>query len=224
MSRQSRDGDPPGGLAPSTPTYDEAPPTVESQVSPFHPRAVASLKPTTPGMPALLAPAPKVQVAVVVPVVVGTVEDLAGPTDPDGYPITMSGEGPAEPWIDAPPTEPGFVMPRPTPAVPPPDAPTFEISKSLEMDSVKALEMAAETKKAPRVRRAQHVPQAGPGAQAPTQVLPALKRKPEREGSDWPLVLGLVGLFVVIAVLVGAVVYGVVSSRPTPAPAPAAEP
>lgn len=204
------------------PTYDAAPPTIESRPSPFH--RVESLQRTAPGMPPPVAFDPKITSApatpMVPPIIVGApAEDLAGPTDPYGTPISGSWDTPTDPglgaWIDSGPTDPVQAMPRPKPVVPPPGSPTFEISQSLELDaaSARAARAAAKPKPQPR-RHHHHVPQAGPGPHAPTyQMLPALSRKePKRRESDWPLIFGLLGLAVVIAGLVGAVAYGVARS------------
>jgi hypothetical protein len=54
-----------------------------------------------------------------------------------------------------------------------------------------------------------HMPQAGPGPHAPTyQLLPAMKRK--EKDSDWPLTVGLLVLAVIIAILIGAIAFGLV--------------
>lgn len=221
------------------PTYQEAPPTLETRPSPFHP--MASRHPTAQGMPTVSFE-PKITakpagVAIVPPVIVGApVQDLAGPTEPDGYPITSSWEGPTDPdlgptpWIDAGPTDVSPAPRKPTPVVPPPGSPTFEISKSLEIEAAHAVESVqtrptAAPKMPPMQRR--HVSQAGPGPHAPTQVLPALKKKKPKEGSDLPLLLGLIVLGLVIAGLIGAVTFGVVRSMSAPAPveqAPAVPP
>ncbi len=215
------------------PTYEQAPPTLEMRPSPFHP--MASKHPTAKGMPSVSFD-PKITekpVAIVPPVIVGAgLENLAGPTEPDGYPLTSSWEGATDPelgmspWIDAGPTDVSPVPRGPTPVVPAPGSPTFEISQSLQLEAAEAEALAARKAKELKVVRPkrQHISQAGPGPQAPTQVLPALKRKPEREGSDWPLVLGLIALGLVIAGLVGAVAYGVVRSMRDAPEAPASAP
>ena len=150
--------------------------------------------------------------------------DMAGPTDPDGYPLTDSWEGPGNPhhasaplWIDAGPTDVSAV-PRVEvkrvevkPQVPAPDAPKIEVSQSLMLESeeVQTAVRAAKAKTRAQKRRPRHhVPQEGPGAAAPTyQMLPALKRKQAKEGSDWPLILGLVALALIIAGVIGVGAY-----------------
>lgn len=217
-------------LREQAPTYDRAPPTMEMRPVPFHP--MASRQPTAKGMPAVSLD-PKITekpgVAIVPPVIVGGApQDLAGPTEPDGYALTSSWEGPtdpdlgASPWLDAAPTDVSPPPRKPTPAVPAPGAPTIEVSQSLELEAAHAAEREAKARAAaPKVRR-RHPPQAGPGPHAPTQVLPSLKKKAKREGSDWPLVLGLLALGLLIAGLLGAVAYGVVRSMRSPAPTPSA--
>lgn len=207
------------------PTYEQAPPTIETR-SPF-----ASKQPTVRGMPSL-ALDPKITekpVAIVPPVIVGLPgQSLAGPTEPDGHPLTSSWEGPTDAelgeWVDAAPTD---VMPRlrqPTPAVPPPGSPTFEISKSLEVEAARVEALAKARPKTTARPPRKHVSQVGPGPHAPTEVLPSLKRKPEREGSDWPLILGLLALALVIAALIGAASYGVVRTMRDGTPSAPAEP
>lgn len=211
------------------PTYDRAPPTIEMRPSPFHP--MASRHPTAKGMPTL---DPKIvekpaAVAVVAPVIVGAAaQDLAGPTEPDGYALTSSWEGPTDPdlgsspWIDAGPTDVSTTPKKPVPVVPAPGTPNIEVSQSLELEAAHAAAREARERAlapAPKVRR-RHPSQAGPGPHAPTQVLPSLKRREPREGSDWPLVLGLLAIGLIIAGLLGAVAYGVVRSMRSPEPAP----
>lgn len=209
----------------AVPTYEAAPPTIESQPSPFH--RVASLQRTAQGMPPPVTLEPKItvptNVAVVAPVIIG------GPmSDAQASPISGNWDAPTDPdlggspWIDAGPTEPTSAMPpRPKPIVPAPGSPTFEVSQSLEIEAMKH-EIDVVTKRAAEPkRRARHpARRAGPGAALPTEVLPALSRrkKEEKEGSDWPLILGLLALALVIAGLVGVVAYGIVRSMNANAP------
>ena len=215
----------PSHRAPSyeAPAYDHAPPTLEMRPSPFHP--MASATPTAPGMPSPFALDPVITsmpagVAIVPPRIVGVGEgDMAGPTDPDGYPLTDSWEGPGNPslgepphWIDAGPTDVSAV-PRVVlkPQVPAPDAPKIEVSQSLMLESEEvqtAVRVAKAKTRAAKRRPRHHVPQEGPGAAAPTyQMLPALKRKQAKEGSDWPLIAGLLALALIIAGLIGVGAY-----------------
>lgn len=211
-------GEAPDELRGSTaPTYEQAPPTLEDRESPFHPRfAVQSRKATTPGMASPSVPAPRIGVAVVRPVAIGTPVGSAGATLP-ARELADSSRAPIAGIDDDTPLSAG---PRPVPEVPAPGSPTFEVSRSLRLDAAAALELARG--KPPARPRRRHAPQPGPGPSAPTyQMLPALSRTKKREGSDLPLVAALLGLAVIIAVLLGAVVYGVVTSR---GPAPAVEP
>lgn len=218
-----------------TPSYDRAPPTIEEQISPFHPAArghtapgmappldpqIRSKNPTAPGMAGLAAPAPRI---------VGAPELTPpdGPTDPDGHAVSFGADGPTDPHgveirhgaFDASissgswdtPTDPDHPPPA-RPEVPQPGAPNVLISKSLEMQVSQFDEDEALTdpRQAPIVAAARRRPQ------PPTEVmLPALKRKQqesEKEGSDWPLVLGLGALALVILGVLVAVVLGVMSS------------
>jgi hypothetical protein len=144
-----------------------------------------------------------------------------GPTDPDGVLAADTWDGPTDPesgW-EAATTDPRARAPRPTPEVPAPDAPKVEMSKSLELQVAQL-----EEEPRPDPARPPAVSAAKRAVQAPTyQMLPALKRKERaKSGSDWPLVLGLVALALVILGLIGAVVYGVVQTFGAPEP-PAVE-
>lgn len=206
------------------PSYDHAPATLEMRPSPFHP--MSSATPTAPGMPSPVRIEPvithKPDVVHVAPVILNAPEsDLAGPTDPDGYALESGETDPhLAPWYDAGPTDVSGLPRILRPQVPPPDAPKIEISQSLQLDSdevqtavraAKAKTLAARKGAKRPLRR--HVPQEGPGPAAPTyQMLPALKRKQAKEGSDLPLILGLAALALLIAGLVGAGAYFAVRS------------
>jgi hypothetical protein len=205
------------------PTYEQAPATLEMRPSPFHP--MASQVPTSPGIAppmhhADVLSGPLVEptirtapdVAVLPPVVVSSGLDMGGPTEPDGHPSLSASWAPAH-------AEPSDL---PRPVVPAPGTPNVEVSQSLQL--VAARRALEQPTKPARKRRPHHVSQAGPGPHAQTyQLLPALKREKKRESSDWPLIVGLVALALVIVALVGAVAYGVLRSVGAPAPA-AAEP
>src|SRR5687768_5051919 len=106
MTRHEEDDEPTRrDLGEVPPTYDHAPPTMEMRPSPFHP--MASAHATAPGMPSPFALDPVItsmpSVAIVPPRIIGAPEgDMAGPTDPDGYPISDSWEGPGHPNLEAP--------------------------------------------------------------------------------------------------------------------------
>ncbi len=235
MSRyETDDDDPTASGFHEAPTYEHAPPTLEMRPSPFHP--MASATPTAPGMPAPFAIDPVITskpVSVVAPRIVGVPEvDLAGPTEPEGHALD-SGETTTDPglgsWVDAGPTDVSGLPRALRPVVPPPDAPKIEISQSLMLESedVKTAVQAAKAKTLAAKKsahRRRHVPQEGPGPAAPTyQMLPALKRKKDDEGSDWPLIVGLVVLALLIAALVGVGAYFAVRStnvEPPPVAAP----
>ncbi|HJL18073.1 MAG TPA: hypothetical protein RMH99_20585 [Sandaracinaceae bacterium LLY-WYZ-13_1] len=132
-----------------------------------------------------------------------------GPTDPDGIAAGGLWEGATDPeggWDAA--TDPEG--PRPPPDVPAPDAPSIQISKSMEIEVAKlAIDPPADPKSPPVVKAAKRA------GMAPTeQLLPALeRRKPDDdEGSDWPLVLGLGALAVLILTLLAAVAVGVMEA------------
>ncbi len=197
------------------PTYEDAPPTLEAQPSPFH--RFASAPQTLPGMPPPVELPPSFTApSSAAPVIVGMPQQAPDPS--------AAQELASSPWVDAPDTI-RTELPRPKPQVPAPGSPTFEVSRSLELQAVQIrLEAAKSAEVAPRdpPRRKRNF-----AAQAPTyQMLPALSRKKEeKEGSDFALIFGLLGLALVIAALVGAVAYGVVRSMDDDAPAePAAPP
>jgi hypothetical protein len=193
------------------------------------PAALPRPKSTLPGIapPPIDAHAVPPAVAVVAARVVGVAEpDLAAPTDPDGHPrLARRDTDPdvAPPWTDAASTGPTR---SPKPAVPPPDAPSIEVSQSLLLESaqVEAAVQAARQKARDAKERPRRAAEGGPEAGEPTyEMLPALKRKrAQRESSDWPLIVGLTLLALIIAALVGTGAYMVVRSMNAPPPAPAA--
>jgi len=138
-----------------------------------------------------------------------------GPTDPDGFATTDGWEGPTDPDCGWEAATTRLEARRPRPEVPAPDAPTVEVSKSLELQVAQLEEEPlADPARPPVVSAARR------SAQAPTyQLLPALERpKREQGGSDWPLVLGLAALALVILGLLGAVAYGVMHTVGAPEP------
>lgn len=212
-----------------TPSYDRAPPTIEERLSPFHSSAMdraevetvpgrAPRVPTMPGMPVIA------REGFAAPVIRGAPEVAGsdGPTNPDGVPAMSASHVLTPPamedfdegsWDQS--TDPdGDADPRWSPGrphVPSPDAPSIQISKSMEIQ-VAHLEEGYEAPPDPRVPPV--VAAASPrhrAAQAPTEVmLPALKRKKKkREGSDWPLIFGLLALVLLILGLAAVVILGV---------------
>jgi hypothetical protein len=203
------------------PTYDRAPATIEAMPSPFH-HLAGQLEPnpkivskTAPGMPSPV---------LITPMGVDG-DSLAGPTAPDGHPISGSFEGHTDPafapgpWLDSTPTQPGQLLIVPAqPQVPPPDAPNILVSQSLMLEAAHR-PGTSDPDTSPSQKLPEHAPprrQPRHGAAAmPTEVaLPALKRKQarEKEGSDLPLILGLLGVGVLIALIVAVVVYALVRS------------
>lgn len=150
--------------------------------------------------------------------IVGASDGATDPGAPDPATMASSAEGwdgPTDPggWRPSVPPE----APTPSPQVPAPDAPSVEISKSLELQAAQLERAPAPDPTRPpsatALRRA--------AAQAPTQqLLPALER-PEADdgGSDGPLILGLVALALVILALLGAVGWGVLEAMGTAEPA-----
>lgn len=210
------------------PTYEQAPATIEMQPSPFH--SAGSRKATEPGMPSPFASSRKATMpGMPAPASPQREPDLAGPTDPDGHPLTWDGAN--QPWLDGDPTDVMVQRPRVRPEVPSPDAPKIEVSQSLMLESidVRAAVEAAKAKtrtktlaarRGARKPRRQHIPQEGPGPAAQTyQMLPALSRKKDKESSDWPLILGLLLLGLIIAALIGVGAYLLVRANVDPTPA-----
>lgn len=188
----------------TAPTYESAPPTLEARPSPFHAPSA-----TAPGMPPVVTFQPP-------RIISAPVENLAGPTVPDGYPLPAIGDGPTDPELGPSPWAPK------KPVVPEPAGPNILVSQSLMLESEVAEE---EARRAAAVAPVPvPVKPRKPSAALPTEVLPSLKKPVEKEGSDWPLILGLLALALVIAGVVGAVAYGVVRTinEPATTPAPAA--
>jgi hypothetical protein len=193
------------------PTYEQAPPTLEIQPSPFHRLAapqprITSKNPTEP-FGAGIIQAPTIRT--------GDYDAMAGPTDPDGHQILSFDAAdpsfPSGPWVDATPTQPGA---KPTALlVPSPDAPNILVSQSLILEAAsRSEEETPPPRMSPKARRRAEM--------MPTEVaLPAIKRKKarEKEGSDVPLILGLIGVGLLIAIVVAAVSYIVVRTM-TPDP------
>ncbi len=194
------------------PTYDHAPPTIEVPFEQFASQTPAGGRP----LPGFGGP------PIAPPVIVGLplIDESAGATRPDGYAVPHSFEPPTDPGRSMPgldaSTDPNvsagaWIDPGPThaaarPLVPAPDAPNIEVSMSLQIEAA-VRESSVPVAPPPRVIK--RVPQGGPGPHAETQVLPAIKKTPKKEGSDWPLALGLVGLGLLILLLVGGIAYGV---------------
>lgn len=179
------------------PTYEQAPPTVELMPSPFHRLAVSDPKirsktATDPGAGIIHAPAAPP----------GEIDAMAGPTDPDGHAIPPEGTDPSfpsGPWVDTTPTQPGGKV------VPPADTPNILVSQSLILEAATRTEETFAPPVMIKQRRGAHL--------QPTEVaLPAIKRRKnqEKEGSDLPLIFGLIGVGLLIAVVVAAVSYIVV--------------
>jgi hypothetical protein len=87
--------------------------------------------------------------------------------------------------------------------VPPPDAPKVELAPSLAQEAALAASFPPPQPKPKRARQ----------PAAPTEVVPEIQKrraKKRREKSDLPLTLGLIGLAVLIALLLGAITYGVI--------------
>ena len=198
----------------SSGSYDHAPKTIEERLSPFHDSADIRV-PTVQGMPSL-----KSQGFVAPQLAPTPASPLDGPTDPQGVPALpglqphVNPEGAAS-WDEAteavtdpdPPIAPG-----PEPEVPAEGAPNVLVSKSMEMQVAKLDERGEPLPpptEAPQVKAAS--PRARAAAQPTEVLLPALERKRarEKEGSDLPLVLGLVALVLVIGAIVALVVLGV---------------
>ncbi|MBX3271595.1 MAG: hypothetical protein KF729_15120 [Sandaracinaceae bacterium] len=198
------------------PPYPPAsgPPTIEEQISPFHPRAPRTIQ----GMPAARFPEPRVkewtgepgaaapQVIHVPSSAVAPAPSPDGPTVPDGLPSLMGGPSvSAEIGLDELATDP-YAGRKLVGEVPPPDAPKIQISKSMEYD-VSALADLRPPERTTTARAPRHVA-------PPTEVmLPALgrKKKEPKERSDAWLVIGLGLLLLVIVALVVAVVVGVLT-------------
>lgn len=140
-----------------------------------------------------------------------------GPTQPDGLPALGAPDTTVSP-VAASPVAASPVAASPVAAspvavaaspvagqVPAPNAPSIEISKSLEIAAARLDDQAyVDASRAPAVRAARKK------NYLPTEVLPALTKKPPKEDrSEVWLVVGIVGLGLVILALLGALAVGV---------------
>lgn len=208
-------------MADLSPILDaRGPATVEERLSPFHESGATPVA-TLQGMPSMQSQgfgAPNLGANAVPSVSSEALTFDEAPTDHQGIPLMglephLPPEGPAS-WGETK-KSPGLPA-APPPEVPSPGDPNVLVSKSMQFDlrKVDALGEPREQPvtaptEAPKVRAAS--PRARVAA-APTEVhLPALKRKQEseKEGSDLPLIFGLLALGLVIAGIVVLVALGI---------------
>lgn len=211
------------------PTYDRAPATIQEQVSPFRGIAAPRITSRSPTSPMGTGP---MGTGLVPPRIVGAPQLAGGsgslglppdgPTVPDGIAIPPgSWDNPTDPdaapadmqsWEGA--TDPGGPPPRMRPPDPDPNEAKVQVSLSMEMDAIRVdRQNLAAAPVVPAARRAR--------AQQPTQLLPALdrkKREDAKEGSDLPMILGLLALGLFILALIGGGVFFAVRVMGAPEP------